>query len=181
LEKGSGKPHRFPPGTKNRDSREKIAVNIPLKLVLDTNIVLDWLLFDDPGMSLFRHDLRHNRLVVFRHPPASIELARVLAYQELKLDPEKQAKVYAAYQTQTTSARLPATFSMDHLMLPAGFPSCRDADDQHFLALAYHASADALVSRDKAVLSVGKRAEKFGVRVVGVEQLNALLGELLTV
>jgi predicted nucleic acid-binding protein len=59
-------------------------------------------------------------------------------------------------------------------MLPPGFPRCRDPDDDHFLALAHHAAADALVSKDRAVLKLRRRARKFGVRILDVRQLNEL-------
>ncbi len=147
----------------------------PIKLVLDTNVVIDWLVFDDPFMNPLRHGVRDARLVVLTHPPAIDELERVLAYPQLKLDVARQREVFARYNAQTTSARMPEAFSPKNLMLPGGFPRCRDRDDEPFLALAYHTRADVLASRDNAVFGLKSRAAKFGVTILNVQQLIAML------
>jgi predicted nucleic acid-binding protein len=72
---------------------------------------------------------------------------------------------------------MPPEFSRDNLLLPAGFPRCRDRDDDHFLALAYHVKADALVTRDKQILALARRAAKFGVQVLDIRRLHELLDE----
>ncbi len=147
-----------------------------IKLVLDTNVVLDWLVFDDPFMNPLRDGLHDQRLVLLTHQPAIDELQRVLGYQHLKLDVSRQTKVLAEYQASTSVASMPINFSLQHLRLPQGFPRCADHDDEPFLALAFHTKADALVSRDKAVLQLSKRAQKFGVNILDVQQLMAMLG-----
>jgi len=146
-----------------------------IRLVLDTNIVLDWLVFDNAFMSPLRYGVRSGRVMVLTHQPAIDELQRVLGYSVLKLNDARQAELLAEYLVSATPALMPTEFSLDHLMLPPGFPRCRDRDDQHFLALAYHAKADALVSRDKAVLKLTKRTGKFGLNILDVPQLVTLL------
>ena len=146
-----------------------------LKLVLDTNIVLDWLVFDNAFMNALRDGVRDRRVVVLTYQPAIDELQRVLGYPALKLDATKQAQVLADYLKHAGVATLPVEYSIDELLLPSGFPRCRDSDDQHFLALAYHTKADALVSRDKAVLKLTKRTRKFGLTILDVPQLIAWL------
>jgi putative PIN family toxin of toxin-antitoxin system len=146
-----------------------------VKLVLDTNVVLDWLVFDDPYMKPLRDGVRDQTVTLISYPPAFDELQRVLGYKQLKLNAPRQAEVLAAYQASTVIPLLPKEFSLQSLLLPAGFPRCRDSDDQHFLAVAFHSQADALVSRDKAVLKLVKRAAKFGVRILDVPQLIASL------
>lgn len=148
----------------------------PIELVLDTNVVLDVWLFDDPRLSVFRNALTQGRATLWRSAFTHAELQRVLAYPKLKLDLAKQLQVVAAYESQSMAAKLPAEFSLQNLMMPAGFPRCRDEDDDHFLALAFHTKADALVSRDRAVLRLSAPAAHYGVRVVDLEQLNVLLG-----
>ena len=146
-----------------------------LRLVLDTNVVIDWLLFDDPFMNPLRHGVRDGRIVVLTHQPAIGELKRVLGYKQLKLDPARQEAVFTRYQQQATVFAMPADFSLKQLMLPGGFPRCRDRDDEHFLALAYHAKADALVSRDNAVFGLKGRAAKFGMTIWNVQEMIAVL------
>jgi putative PIN family toxin of toxin-antitoxin system len=126
-------------------------------------------------MKPLRDGVRDQTVTLISYPPAFDELQRVLGYKQLKLDVERQAELLAAYQAHTSIALLPQDFSLASLLLPVGFPRCRDSDDQHFLALAFHTKADALVSRDKAVLKLIKRAGKFGVRILDVPQLIASL------
>ena len=96
----------------------------PITLVLDTNVVIDWLVFDDPFMNPLRHGVLNGHIVVLTHEPAIIELQRVLGYRQLKLDPARQLDVFARYREQTTTFSMPAVFSLKNLMLPGGFPRC---------------------------------------------------------
>ncbi|MBL0124945.1 MAG: putative toxin-antitoxin system toxin component, PIN family [Betaproteobacteria bacterium] len=142
---------------------------------MDTNVVIDWLVFDDPFMRPLRKGVADGQIVVLTHEPAIVELRRVLGYRQLKLDAARQADVFARYQAQATQFSMPATFSLKQLLLPGGFPRCRDRDDEHFLALAYHAKADALVSRDNAVFGLKSRASKFGMTILNVQEMIATL------
>ena len=151
----------------------------PIRLVLDTNVVIDWLVFDDPFMNPLRDGVRDAQIQVLTHPPAIEELYRVLAYPQLKLSNERQQEIFARYLTGTTMSPMPPGFSTRQLMLPGGFPRCRDRDDEPFLALAFHAKADVLASRDNAVFGLKSRAAKFGVTILNVQQLIALLSENL--
>jgi uncharacterized protein len=147
----------------------------PPTLVLDTNVVIDWLVFDDPFMSPLREGIAHRQIRLLTHAPAIVELQRVVTYPALKLSAEKQSAVVAAYLAQTIVPALPQGFSTAQLLTPAGFPCCRDADDRHFLALAFHARAQALVTRDKAVLKLRRRARKFRVNIQTVAEMIAWL------
>jgi hypothetical protein len=139
-------------------------------LVLDTNAVLDWLVFADPYLEGLTAAIQIGKVEVVGHPLVLEELRRVLAYPLLKLDAFRQGQVLADYQARLTQAELPDGFGSDHFMLPDGFPRCRDPDDQVFLALAYHAQA-VLVSRDKVVLKLAKRVRRFGVQILSPQQL----------
>jgi uncharacterized protein len=147
----------------------------PLRWVLDTNVVIDWLMFNDPFMNPLRERVADGRLLVLTHEPALVELKRVLGYRQLKLSPERQAEIYARYVASTTAVSLPDGASLKKLMMPGGFPRCRDRDDEHFIALAYHQKADALVSRDNAVYGLKARAAKFGLTILNVQQAISVL------
>ena len=142
----------------------------PLRWVLDTNVVIDWLMFHHPYMNPLREHIANGRLIVLTHQPALIELKQVLAYRHLKLDVETQTRIYSQYVASTTEVSLPASASLKNLMMPGGFPRCRDRDDEHFIALAYHQRADALVSRDNAVVGLKSRVAKFGLTIFNVQQ-----------
>lgn len=147
-----------------------------LRLVLDTNVVVDWLVFDHPFMKAFRDGVRRGDVVVLTNALAIDELARVLRYPMLKLDRQRQQRTLQAYLDQTSPADMPEGFGEEALLLPAAFPRCRDHDDDRFLALAFHARASALVSRDKALLKLRKRVGKFGLTILDVPQMMSLIG-----
>lgn len=149
-------------------------MNAPLQLVLDTNVVLDCWLFDDRRLQRFRSALDNGNVVVLRSLLTHDELQRVLAYPKLRLDVAKQAQVLAEYGARTLPAVLPCGFAADCLMLPPGFPRCRDGDDQHFLALCYHSQA-ALISRDAALLRLRGAAARYGVAILDPTGLHELL------
>ena len=142
-----------------------------IRFVLDTNVVIDWLVFDDPYMTPLRARARDGAIDVLTHELAIAELERVLGYPLLKLEEAGRADVLARYRTQSRSVAMPPGFAIDAWQLPAGFPSCRDRDDDLFLALAYHCRATALVTRDKALLKMRKRVRKFGMVILTVQQM----------
>ena len=144
-----------------------------LTLVLDTNVVLDWLVFRRPALIDFTNAVNHGDVLLLSHEATLVELRRVLNYPVLKLNAQRQSEVYSVYQSVCRAAKVPDEFGMNNLLLPEGFPQCRDPDDQLFLALAFHSRADALVSRDKQVLALRKKALKLGVTIVAEPPLQA--------
>lgn len=142
----------------------------PLTLVLDTNVVLGWLLFGDSAVRGLQQAVAERRVAIVTHCAALDELRRVLSYPACKLAPGAQQALLDRYRMSSCEAVLPETFALGNLLLPAGFPRCRDADDQHFLALAYHTQADGLLTKDKQVLRLKKRAARFGVTISSPEE-----------
>lgn len=146
-----------------------------MRLVLDTNIVLDWLVFKDARVNSLQRAWNERRLELITHLPALDELRRVLTYRNFELPESEQRAILECYESRVQLVALPAGVTMDNLGMPPGFPHCRDSDDDHFLALAYHHRADGLVSKDGAVLELARRAQKFGVMIFNPEQLAAKL------
>lgn len=151
-----------------------------MRLVLDTNIVLDWLVFEDERMSDLQRAWAEQRLELITHLPALEELRRVLTYPQFKLSESEQRATLDRYESRVRVMPLPEGVTMERLGMPVGFPRCKDCDDDHFLALAYHHHADAVVSKDRAVLKLARRARKFGVTVLGPQQLTARLNDTPT-
>jgi putative PIN family toxin of toxin-antitoxin system len=137
-----------------------------LTLVLDTNVVLDWLVFRDAVVQSLQQAVEQRRVIIVTHAAAIDELRRVLAYPQCKLAAEAQEELLNRYRLSSHEAELPTGFALDNLLLPVGFPNCRDPDDQHFLALAYHAKTDGLITKDRQLLRLRKRAARFGVSIV---------------
>jgi putative PIN family toxin of toxin-antitoxin system len=142
----------------------------PLRLVLDTNVVLDGWVFADPSTRALLSAIASSRAHAFVHQPALDELARVLTYPQFALDEAKQRAIHDAYASVARYASLPDGFTRDSLLLPPGFPSCRDPDDDPFVALAFHAQAT-LVSKDRAVLKLRRKARRFGVTICTLAEL----------
>ena len=141
-----------------------------MTVVLDTNVVLDWLVFRDPALDPLRQAIGERRLALVTHPPALDELRRVLAYPQFKLALPKQVAVLQHYESQASLLE-----PDDSRALPDHFPRCRDPDDQHFLLLSYHVRAAALVTKDKDLLRLRRRGAKFGLTILNPPQLLALL------
>ena len=126
-------------------------------------------------MNPLRERVRSKQVTVLTHPPALEELRRVLTYRELKLDERRQQELFDQYSASTSLWPAQGAPPIDVTSLPPGFPRCRDPDDNHFLALAHHAQAHALVSRDNAVLKLRKRSGRFGFEIFDVPQMIARL------
>ncbi|EER57843.1 conserved hypothetical protein [Acidovorax delafieldii 2AN] len=119
-------------------------------LVLDTNIVLDLLVFADEAVAPVRTLLHAQRLDWVATPPMRDELARVLAYPQIV--PRLAFYGYAAGQLlQDYEARVRWVD-----VAPRVSAVCKDPDDQHFIDLAV-AHRAILLSKDKAVLCMHKR------------------------
>jgi len=116
-------------------------------VVLDTNVVLDMLHFDDPLARPLRHALESGRLRGAATQASFDEWQRVLAYPAFALDAERRAEWTERYRTACTFFDVPSI---------AGVPRCADADDQKFLDLAA-ALRVPLVSKDRAVLTLRRR------------------------
>ncbi len=120
-----------------------------LRLVLDTNVALDWLVFADRRFAPIAALLAAGEGEVLTTAECRAEFERVLRYPVLKLEVHRQAEVAANYQARTREiATLPA---------PSGLPRCRDADDQKFLVLATAAGANWLLTHDRALLALARR------------------------
>jgi uncharacterized protein len=144
------------------------------RLVLDTNIVLDCFVFCDPAMQALVAAMENQQVRPLVHVCTLDELERVLTYPQCRLSEVEQREVMDRYRAIGVLWPMPGDFSRESLVLPPGFPQCRDHDDQPFLALAYHAHADALVTKDKAILKLRRKARRFGVSIAAPADLQML-------
>jgi putative PIN family toxin of toxin-antitoxin system len=134
-------------------------------IVLDTNIVLDLLLFNDAGTQALKRALNSGQIQWLATPAMRDELARVLAYPKImarqafyQLDAER---VLAQFDGQARLVDVAAKASV----------TCRDPDDQKFIDLAV-AHKTTLLSKDRAVLCMKKRLSPLGVRAQIVMNLD---------
>lgn len=130
-----------------------------MRLVLDTNIVLDLLVFADPRVQPVQQGLAAGGLHWLATAAMREELARVLAY------PKIAARV--AFHRGHPDAVL-ADFDRHANLVdaPAKAPvTCGDPDDQKFIDLAV-AHRCTLLSKDHEVLRMRKRLERLDVRAL---------------
>ena len=138
---------------------------LPLRLVLDTNIWLDWLVFDDPGIAPIRAAVEAGGAEIFITAACEQELARVLGYPMRKtpLAPAAQAACLAQCR------RLAQVHTPDLALSPEpgkeffkfALPLCKDPDDQKFLELARDCLADVLVTKDRDLLVFARRKYQY--------------------
>lgn len=81
-------------------------LNAPVRLVLDTNIVIDMLHFDDRHTRPLRTAIADGRVRCFTDDDCLAELERVTGYPEFALDAPARAALLAAYLAFVT--RCPA-------------------------------------------------------------------------
>lgn len=121
-----------------------------MRIVLDTNIVMDMLHFRDVRTAWLKNAIGSGRVRCFGDSECLEEFERVTAYPEFALTPTHRCELIAEYLAIVT--RCEATIGENEVPLPR----CRDADDQKFLALAARCGADLLVTRDKQLLRLAR-------------------------
>ena len=127
---------------------------MPLRLVLDTQIWLDWLVFDDPGVRPIRRAQALHAAEIFIDAACEAELERALGY------PLGKHTLDAAMRSACLAQCRRLAHLFDNALAEkdrAGLPRCRDPDDQKFLDAALAARADYLVTRDRALLELNRR------------------------
>jgi len=128
---------------------------IPL-LVLDTNVVLDWVAFADPRVQCIVAAIERGALRAATSGACLEELRRALGYAQLKLDAAVQARAFERYVKYAT------LYEIDRSAVAPDLPRCVDADDQKFLELASQVRASHLLTRDKALLKLARRLARPG-------------------
>ena len=139
---------------------------IPVRLVLDTNVVLDLLHFSDPAVSPILHAIANHMAHCYASSATLDELRRVLTYSEFQLDATAQTTLLMRYQAWVSVAE-PVSGSARKM------PRCSDPDDQMFLELAASIQADFLISKDKAVLAL-KRHTGLGFKILTPSEAGTL-------
>ena len=142
-----------------------IIIRAMLRLVLDTNVVLDLFHWSNADAVPIMDALEGGHVECLADAGTLDELQRVLTYPQLKLTPEMAAERYRRYsglvQVVADGAAPP-------------LPRCKDRDDQKFLELAARCDANMLVTKDKALLRLRGRT-KLGFQILKPAAASALL------
>ena len=126
-------------------------------LVLDTNVILDLLVFNDRSAEPIRLLLDANQVDAVRTPASMAELIDVIGRPAFKLSREDQATIVQAWET---SSRL-----IEDTAIESAPFTCRDLDDQVFINMAYSLRPALLLSKDLRVLELQAIAQRYGVDI----------------
>jgi predicted nucleic acid-binding protein len=135
--------------------------------VLDTNVVLDWMVFRNPACTPFVQAIESGRLRWWATAAMRDELAHVLGRGVASDRSPDLPTLWATWDRWACTVEAP-TLSGEATRI-----RCTDPDDQKFVDLAL-GHATWLISRDRAVLKLARRAARLGVQVLTPERWQPL-------
>jgi putative PIN family toxin of toxin-antitoxin system len=127
-------------------------------VVIDTNIVLDLWVYQDPATPSLLAALQQGQLRWLATAPMREELLRVLDYPHIV-----QRRTRDGRTAEAVLAQFDALAHVQDVANKAAY-ICKDADDQKFIDLAV-AHRALLLSKDKQVLRLTNRLARLGVVV----------------
>jgi len=134
----------------------------PLRVVLDTNVVLSALVFGGALAGQVRLAWQRGVLLPLASTATVHQLVRVLAYPKFRLSQQEQQELLADYLPHVETVRIPQP--------PPPVPKCRDPLDLPFMQLAVAGKAQVLVSGDRDLLAIAVEFEQVtGCPFLGLE------------
>lgn len=136
----------------------------PPAIILDTNVVLDWLVFHDPSCAALGQAIADGRVRWLADDGMLAECRAVLLRGVGASRAPDLAAIDDAWHRHAQMQPRPP----DASVAPGRRRPCRctDPDDQPFIDLALHSGARWLLSRDRAVLTLAREARAFGLAIV---------------
>ena len=127
-------------------------MSAPLRVVLDTNVVLSALVFGGGAAGRVRRAWQQGAILPLTSTATVQELVRVLAYPKFHLSQAERDELLADYLPYTETVRIPQP--------PPLVPACRDVLDEPFMHLAVAGKAQVLVSGDRDLLAIAAEFEQ---------------------
>jgi putative PIN family toxin of toxin-antitoxin system len=127
------------------------------RLVLDTNVILDLLVFKDPSAEPIRLLLDAKQVDAVRSEASMLELIDVIQRPAFKLSREEQKMILQVWESV---ARL-----LENSAIESAPFTCRDLDDQVFINMAYSLRPALLLSKDLRVLELQATAQRHGIEI----------------
>ena len=144
-----------------------------IPVVIDTNVILDLVFWNDPRAETLKHLLETRQLTAVRDRESMLELAEVAARPHFLQSDEKSGQLVADWCLRSLAVDEAAVRHQESTLKVR----CKDPLDQKFLSLAVAAGAGFLVSKDKLVLKAGKKLRRFGILCVKPEDLSDALAQ----
>lgn len=142
--------------------------------VIDTNVVLDLIYWEDPHSEDLRRALEEGRIHALRSGEAVMELAEVLSRPAFTGDEDEAARLAALW----CSMSVPVDEEKIREAADVITVQCRDPLDQKFFTLTLAGGAKLLVSKDKLVLKAGRKMKRYGACAFRPEETAARLDAL---
>ena len=139
------------------------AIIVPLRVTLDTNVVISTLMHPYASMTWLRGAWHGNLVLPLRSEITTAELVRVLAYRRFGLTEDRQRTLLDDYLPWCEEVFVP---------LSTVAPDPRDPNDRPFLELALAGNADALVTGDNDLLAL---ALEFPIPIITPRELRQRL------
>ncbi len=134
-------------------------------IVLDTNVVLDWLVFRDPSCQALGEAIEQRRISWLADAGMRAELDEVLRRGVGASRAPDLGVIDLIWQRHAVMLDRSAVTS--NSSVGAATPCrCSDPDDQPFIDLALESGARWLLSRDLAVLKLAREARSFGLEIL---------------
>jgi putative PIN family toxin of toxin-antitoxin system len=125
------------------------------RVVIDTNVCLDLLVFKDPRWAVLLAALESGAVEAVTRADCRDEYNIVLHYKHLPLDADSRPAAAARFDALVTVVAPDAV----HVRLPV----CTDTDDQKFLEIARDSGAAVLITKDKALLKLARKTAAMGL------------------
>jgi putative PIN family toxin of toxin-antitoxin system len=138
-------------------------------VVLDTNVVLDCMLFQDTACTRLSSMLLAGQLHWHATAPMRSELASVLPRRQFQRWTPDCEYILSVFDRLTDLRPQPPC-----AVGPSAKLRCRDPDDQKFIDLAVTVGARWLLSKDRALLDLARPARVHGVQVLTPAQWQRL-------
>ena len=126
--------------------------------VIDTQVLLDWLVFGDAGVARWAAAVEMGEVRWIACPAMRTEFAHMVGHPRLARWQPKSEQALSIFDRHAEIRPEPAA-SSPRLR-------CRDADDQVFIDLALEHRVRWLLTRDKALLALARRARPLGVEIL---------------
>ena len=123
--------------------------------MLDTNVCLDLFVFNDPRWDGLLAALESGAVEAITRADCRDEYLIVLHYKHLPLDDTSRPLAAERFD------RLIKVVAHEPKLVR--LPVCTDKDDQKFLEVARDASADILITKDKALLKLARKTAQAGM------------------
>ncbi len=146
-----------------------------IQIILDTNLWLDWLLFNDKGIALLKEKVVERQVQLLDTQAMYDELEDVLSRPSI-------GEKFLARSSHRSVNEMLNEYSLlvtrqNKPFFTERIPLCRDANDQMYVELAISSKAS-IVTKDRALLHMNKVLfSQYGVRTMSLKAFTEKLAQ----